>query len=175
MKSFFTLFALTLLTTSLAHARLPVNEILAETVSEKFFQDANNQETGLGQAVSQILGRKLMRSDYEVIALSTQTMRNPWAFSYYENEEKACVAGDSNAEFLILLRVKIKNPNAATFATYSFKVNAEQALVAVHKDGFDIDNCVNVSENDGTYVISEAINLVGGYEYVEIKAPAEEK
>lgn len=167
MKSLLTILALGLLTTSLAHAKLPINESLDEAVTEKFFTDGNNTETVLGQAVQQILGRKLSRKDFQVVTLSTQTMRNPWAFAY-AYDDKTCRAGDNSSEFLILLRVKLKNANASTFATYSFKVSAEQALLAIRADEAVIDNCTDVSENDGHYFIAPAYNLVGDFTYVEI-------
>lgn len=170
MKALLTLLALGLLTSSLAHARLPVNETLEETVTEKFFADGNNSEITFGQAIQQILGRKLTRSDFQVLTLSTQTMRNPWAFAYAHNPT-TCRAGDNSSEFLILLRVKIKNANASTFATYTFKVGAEQALLATRADKAIIDNCVDVSENDGNFVIAPAYNLVGNFTYVEIAEP----
>lgn len=172
MKALLTVLALGLLTTSLAHARLPVNETLEETVTEKFFADGNNSETNFGQAIQQILGRKLSRSDFQVLTLSTQTMRNPWAFAYAHNPT-TCRAGDNSSEFLILLRVKVKNANASTFATYSFKVSAEQALLASRSDKAIIDNCTDVSENDGNFVIAPAYNLVGNFVYVEIAEPKE--
>ncbi len=174
MKTLLTILALGLLTTSLAHAKLPVNETLEETVTEKFFADGNNAGTNFGQAIQQILGRKLNRSDFQVVTLSTQTMRNPWAFAY-AHDDKTCRAGDNSSEFLILLRVKIKNANASTFATYTFKVSAEQALLAVRADKSAIDNCTEVSENDGNFVIAPAYNLVGSFNYAEIAEPKEEK
>lgn len=173
MKTLLTMLALGLLTTSIAHAKLPVNESLEETVTEKFFTDGNNTTTGLGQAIQQLLGRKLSRTDFQVVTLSTQTMRNPWAFAYAYNET-TCRAGDNSSEFLILLRVKIKNANASTFATYTFKVGAEQALLAARADKAIIDNCTDVSENDGNFVIAPAYNLVGEFAYVEIAEPKEE-
>ncbi|MEA9355250.1 hypothetical protein SHI21_03520 [Bacteriovorax sp. PP10] len=171
MKSLFTILALGLLTTTLAHAGLPVNESLTDSVTEKFYTQANDKNTGLNQVIKQVLGRNLSRSDFQVIALTTQTMRNPWTYAYSNPEKTTCTAGDNSSEFLILLRAKVKNPAAATFITYSFKVAAEQASVAVHKDGLAIDNCADVSENDGTYVIAPAANLIGQFVYVEIAEP----
>lgn len=171
MKSFFTILTLGLLTTTLAHAALPVNESLTESVTEQFFAQSNDKNTGLYNVMKQVLGRNLSRTDFEVIALRTQTMRNPWLYAYSNPNKTTCTAGDNSSEFLILLRAKVKNSAAATFITYSFKVNAEQATVAVHKDGFAIANCADVSENDGTYVIAQTINLVGEFVYVEIAEP----
>lgn len=120
--------------------------------------------------MKQLLGRQLNRTDFQVITLSTQTMRNPWAFAY-SHDETTCRAGDNTSEFLILLRVKIKNANASTFATYTFKVSAEQATLATRADKGVIDNCTDVSENDGHFVIAPAYNLVGAFNYVEIVEP----
>lgn len=175
MKSFFTLLALGLLTSSLAHAGLPVNETLSESVTEQFFSQANDTKTGLNRAVKQILGRNLTRSDFQVIALSTQSMRNPWPFAYFNENQKACIAGDNSTTFLILLRAKVKNLHATKYMTYSFQVSAEQTLVAGHKDGLVIDNCADISENDGTYIIAPAINTVGQFAYVEIAEPKPEQ
>lgn len=171
MKSLLTILALGLLTTSLAHAKLPVNESLTESVTEKFFNDGNDKNTGLNQVVKQLLGRNLSRSDFQVIALTTQTMRNPWAFAYSNDDKTTCTAGDNAADFLILLRAKVKNPAANTYVTYSFKVSAEQATIAAHRAGAVISNCADVSENDGIYVIAPAVNLVGEFAYVEIAEP----
>lgn len=174
MKSLLTILALGLLTSSLAHARLPVNESLAESVTEKFFNDGNDENTGLGQVIKQVLGRNLTRSDFQVVALTTQTMRNPWAFAYSNEDKTTCTAGDNASDFLILLRSKVKNPTASTFVTYSFKVSAEQASVAVHRAGVAIDNCADVSDDNGIYVIAPTVNLIGEFAYVEIAEPKEE-
>lgn len=171
MKSLLTILALGLLTSSLAHAKLPVNESLAESVTEKFFEEGNNLEAGLGQVIRQVLGRKLTRSDFQVIAITTQTMRNPWAFAYSNDDKTTCTAGDNSADFLILLRAKIKNPTASTYVAYSFKVSAEQASIAAHRDGLAIDNCADVSDDNGIYVIAPAENIVGDFAYVEIAEP----
>jgi len=175
MKSFFTILALGLLTTAFAHAGLPVNESLSDSVTEQFFAQANDKNTGLYRVATQILGRGIKRSDFQVIALSTQTMKNPWPYAYFNENQKACIAGDNSSSFLILLRAKVKNTNASTYMTYSFKVSAEQALVAAHKDGLVIDNCADISENDGTYVIAPAVNIVGQFAYVEIAEPKPEQ
>lgn len=50
MKSLLSILVLGLLTTSIAQARLPVNESLSDAVTEKFFTEANNSETGLGES-----------------------------------------------------------------------------------------------------------------------------
>jgi hypothetical protein len=171
MKSILSILSLGILSTSLVHAALPVNESLTESVTEKFLKDGNNKNTGLNQSIKQVLGRNLSRNDFQVIALTTQTMRTPWAFAYANENKTTCTAGDNSSEFLILLRAKVKNPTASTFVTYSFKVSAEQALVAKHRDGAMIYNCADVTENDGIYVIAPAINLVGQFAYVEIAEP----
>lgn len=171
MKSLFTIFALTLLTSTFAHAALPVNESLLESVTEQFYIDGTNPKAGLGQVMAQVLGRKLTRADFQVITLSSTAMRTPWAFSYATEDKKACVAGDNSSEFLILLRAKVKNTQASTYVSYAFKVTAEQTLVAAHRDGIEIGNCSDVSEDNGLYVIAPAQNLVGDFSYVEIAEP----
>lgn len=171
MKSLLTILALGILSTSLAHAKLPVNESLAESVTEKFFKDGNDKNMGLNQVVKQLLGRNLTRADFQVIALTTQTMRNPWLFAYSNENKTTCTAGDNASDFLILLRAKVKNPAANTYVTYSFKVSAEQATVAGHRNGEAIDNCADVTENDGIYVFAPTVNLVGEFSYVEIAEP----
>lgn len=171
MKSLLTILALGLLSSTLVRAEVPVNETLKEVVEQKFYTDGNNAGTGLGQVMKQLLGRALTRADYEVITLTSQSMRNPWAFAYRSEDKKICTAGDNSADFLILLRVKIKNPTAKTFGTYTFKVSAEQSTQAVHRAGLEIDNCADVSDDNGLFVISAAENLVSDYTYVEIAPP----
>jgi hypothetical protein len=171
MKSLLSFLALGILSTSLAHAGLPVNESLTESVTEKFFSDGNNKNADLNQVVKQLLGRKLSRNDFQVIALQTQTMRTPWEYAYSNDNKTTCTAGDNSTDFLILLKTKIKNPTAHTYATYSFKVSAEQATVATHRDRIAIENCADVTENDGIYVIAPTVNLVGPFIYVEIAEP----
>lgn len=170
MKSLLIVLALGLLTTSLAHAKLPVNATLEEAVAEKFYVDGNNAQTGLGQVMQQVFGRKLSKNDFEVIALTTQTMSDPWAFAYAHND-KICRAGDNSSEFLILLKVKVKNANASTFATYTFKVIAEQTLFATRVDQAAIVNCTEVSETSGAYAFTPPYNIIGDFSYVEIAEP----
>lgn len=164
------MLTLTLLSIPLAHAKLPVNESLEKSVADKFFIDGNNSTIPFGQAIQQLLGRQLNRNDYQVVPLSTQTMRNPWEFAYAFNE-KTCRAGDNSSDFLILLKIKIKNANASTFGTFTFKVSAEQALLAVRADKAAIDNCTDISKNNEEFIIAPAYNLVGEFTYVAITEP----
>lgn len=170
MKSLLIALALGLLTTSLVQAKLPINATLEDAVAEKFYKDGNNTQTALGQAMQQVLGRQISKNDFEVIPLTTQTMSDPWAFAYAHND-KICRAGDNSSEFLILLKIKVKNANASTFATYSFKVTAEQALFATRIDQNVIDNCTEVSETNGAYAFTPPYNIVGDFSYVEIAEP----
>lgn len=170
MKPIISVFILGFLTISIASAKLVANESLNEAVSEKFLTEGSTPNSGLGQAILQTIGRQITRDDFEVITLSTQKMENPWEFAYIHNE-KTCRAGDNSSEFLILLKVKIKNLNASTFATLSFKVNAEQALLATRSDQAAIDNCTDVSENDDNFIVTPPYNLIGNFMYVELAQP----